>query len=240
MAVDQHDGPREHEGAAVAHEGDGHLLDPPLIAGNPSFHDITELVASHSEKRTPVRWFVAFAIASSVLMMMLIMLAYQVWNGVGVWGNNIPVGWAWPIVDFVFWVGIGHAGTLISAILFLFRQRWRTSINRSAEAMTIFAVICALVFPLFHTGRVWVAVYWCAHPEPDEHVAEVQKPAAVGRFCGLELLHGLALFWYVGLIPDLATLRDRATSIWRRRVLGFFSMGWRVPTVTGATTRRRI
>src|SRR5690625_5717260 len=140
------------------------------------------MVALHSEKKTPPAWFLAFGISSSLVILLLVMLAYQVWNGVGVWGNNQPVAWGWPIVNFVFWVGIGHAGTLISAILFLFRQRWRTSINRAAEAMTIFAVICAMIFPLLHTGRVWVAWYWML-PIPnqmdlwrsEEHTSELQS-----------------------------------------------------------------
>jgi len=138
---------------------EGHAKRESLVKGNLSFHDITEMVSRHTEKKTPFAWYIAFGAASSMAGLLVIMLAYQIWNGVGVWGNNQPVAWGWPIVNFVFWVGIGHAGTLISAILFLFRQRWRTSINRAAEAMTLFAVMCALIFPTFHVGRVW-AIYW--------------------------------------------------------------------------------
>ena len=210
-----------------AYEGDGHLLDPPLVAGDMSFHDITDLVATHAEKKPPLFWYIAFSISSFFLVVLLVMLAYQVWNGVGVWGNNQPIGWGWGIVNFVFWVGIGHAGTLISAILFLFRQKWRTSINRSAEAMTLFAVICALIFPLFHTGRVWVAAYWMLPiPNQMDMWPQFKSPLIWDVFAVSSYFLVSLIFWYVGLIPDLATLRDRATSIWRRRILGFFALGW--------------
>ncbi|PSQ79423.1 MAG: hydrogenase, partial [Bacteroidetes bacterium QH_6_63_17] len=131
-------------------EGDGAVEDDRLVKGNLSFHDITEMVSRHAEKEAPMAWYVAFAAALSGTLLLLGLFAYVVWNGIGVWGNNQPVGWGWPIVNFVFWVGIGHAGTLISAILYLFRQHWRTAINRAAEAMTLFAVMCALIWPTFH------------------------------------------------------------------------------------------
>src|SRR5690606_15928922 len=158
-----------------------------------------------------------------------VMLAYPVWIGVGVWGANRPVSWGWPIVDFVFWVGIGHAGTLISAILFLFRQRWRTSINRAAEAMTLFAVACALVFPTFHVGRVW-AIYWTL-PIPNQMAMWPQFKSPLLWDVFAVTIYGTVslLFWYVGLIPDLATLRDRAVEhgrMLRAKVMGFFSLGW--------------
>ncbi len=171
-------------------------------------------------------WYVAIGISSLLLLNLLVMIAYQVWNGVGVWGNNVPVGWGWPIVDFVFWVGIGHAGTLISAILFLFRQRWRTSINRAAEAMTIFAVICALLFPTIHVGRIWV-IYWTLPiPNQMDMWPQFKSPLLWDVFAVSSYFIVSLLFWYVGLIPDLATLRDRARSFIRQRVLGIFSMGW--------------
>ena len=171
-------------------------------------------------------WYVAIGISSLMLLNLLVMIAYQVWNGVGVWGNNVPVGWGWPIVDFVFWVGIGHAGTLISAILFLFRQRWRTSINRAAEAMTIFAVICALLFPTIHVGRIWV-IYWTLPiPNQMDMWPQFKSPLLWDVFAVSSYFIVSLLFWYVGMIPDLATLRDRARSFIRQRVLGIFSMGW--------------
>jgi molybdopterin-containing oxidoreductase family membrane subunit len=203
-----------------------HTTEAPLVTGNLSFHELTELVARHAEKKPPMIWYVAIGISSLMLLNLLVMIAYQVWNGVGVWGNNVPVGWGWPIVDFVFWVGIGHAGTLISAILFLFRQRWRTSINRAAEAMTIFAVICALLFPTIHVGRIWV-IYWTLPiPNQMDMWPQFKSPLLWDVFAVSSYFIVSLLFWYVGLIPDLATLRDRSRSFIRQRVLGVFSMGW--------------
>ena len=203
-----------------------HTTEAPLVTGNLSFHELTELVARHAEKKPPMVWYVAIGISSLMLLNLLVMIAYQVWNGVGVWGNNVPVGWGWPIVDFVFWVGIGHAGTLISAILFLFRQRWRTSINRAAEAMTIFAVICALLFPTIHVGRIWV-IYWTLPiPNQMDMWPQFKSPLLWDVFAVSSYFIVSLIFWYVGLIPDLATLRDRARSFIRQRVLGIFSMGW--------------
>ena len=209
-----------------AHGGDGYHADPPLVTGDLTFHEITDLVATHAEKKTPLAWYAAFGVAATGLLILVAMLAYQVYNGVGVWGNNIPVGWGWPIVNFVFWVGIGHAGTLISAILFLFRQKWRTSINRSAEAMTLFAVICALIFPTFHVGRVWVIYYTLPIPNQMEMWPQFKSPLLWDVFAVSSYFIVSLVFWYIGLIPDLATLRDRATNLWRRRILGFFSLGW--------------
>ncbi len=203
-----------------------HSTEQPLVTGNLSFHELTELVARHAEKKPPLGWYIAIGISSLLLLNLLVMIAYQVWNGVGVWGNNVPVGWGWPIVDFVFWVGIGHAGTLISAILFLFRQRWRTSINRAAEAMTIFAVICALLFPTIHVGRIWV-IYWTLPiPNQMDMWPQFKSPLLWDVFAVSSYFIVSLMFWYVGLIPDLATLRDRARSFIRQRVLGVFSMGW--------------
>ncbi|MGA2436768.1 MAG: NrfD/PsrC family molybdoenzyme membrane anchor subunit, partial [Bryobacteraceae bacterium] len=141
-------------------------LNPPLLLGGPGYVQITETVSGIIERKTPRYWYYAFGVTSSITLVLLSMLTYLVTTGIGVWGNNSPVGWAWEITDFVFWIGIGHAGTLISAILFLFRQRWRTSINRFAEAMTLFAVACAGIFPMFHVGRPWRA-YWL-FPVPNQ------------------------------------------------------------------------
>ncbi|MCH8285626.1 polysulfide reductase NrfD [candidate division KSB1 bacterium] len=132
------------------------ILDEPLlITGGQTFHSVTDKISSITERKTPPAWFIAIGISGSAVLMLFGMIGYLFWEGIGIWGNQVPVGWGWPIVNFVFWVGIGHAGTLISAILFLLRQRWRTSINRFAEAMTIFAVMCALLFPSIHVGRVY-------------------------------------------------------------------------------------
>ena len=198
----------------------------PLITGNLTFHEITELVSAHTEKKTPLAWYLAFGFTSSITGLLLLMIAYLVWNGTGVWGLNNPVGWGWAIVNFVFWVGIGHAGTLISAILFLFRQKWRTSINRAAEAMTIFAVMCALVFPTIHVGRVWVVYWMLPIPNQMEMWPQFKSPLLWDVFAVSSYFLVSLVFWYVGLVPDLATLRDRAKNVWRQRILGFLSLGW--------------
>ncbi|MCY4000624.1 MAG: polysulfide reductase NrfD [Bacteroidetes bacterium] len=200
--------------------------EPPLVTGNLGFHDITQLVSYHTEKRPPSVWYMTLLVSSTLLSILLILIGYLVWNGVGVWGNNNPVGWGWPIVNFVFWVGIGHAGTLISAILFLFRQQWRTAINRSAEAMTIFAVICALLFPTIHVGRVWV-IYWTLPlPNQMEMWPQFKSPLLWDVFAVSVYFTVSLVFWYIGMVPDLATLRDRARNTFKRRILGFFSLGW--------------
>ncbi|NOY07012.1 MAG: polysulfide reductase NrfD [Chlorobi bacterium] len=172
-------------------------------------------------------WWLLFGFASSGTLILLGSLGWLVWEGTGVWGLNNPVGWGWAIVNFVFWVGIGHAGTLISAILFLLRQKWRTSINRFAEAMTIVAVICAGIFPGFHVGRFWVAYYLAPVPNQMGVWPNFRSPLlwdvfAVGTYFTVSLM-----FWYVGMVPDLATLRDRAKTKIRRLVFGFLSLGWR-------------
>ena len=200
--------------------------DSPLFGADLSFHDITEMVSVHTEKKTPLAWFAAFSVANILLMLLLVMIAYLFWNGVGVWGLNNPVGWGYAIVNFVFWVGIGHAGTLISAILFLFRQQWRTAINRSAEAMTLFAVMCALIFPGIHVGRVWAAYWMLPIPNQMEMWPQFKSPLLWDVFAVSVYFTVSLVFWYVGLIPDLATLRDRAKTKLRQRVLGVLSMGW--------------
>jgi len=201
--------------------------EPTLIQGNPTFESITNDVSGIVEAKTPKLWWVAFGAASSGAILLVSLIGYLIWEGTGIWGLNNPVGWGWAIVNFVFWVGIGHAGTLISAILFLLRQKWRTSINRFAEAMTIFAVICALIFPAIHVGRAWV-IYW-TFPLPNQMGMwpNFRSPLlwdtfAVGTYFTCSLL-----FWYVGLIPDLATLRDRAKNKLKKLLYGIFAVGWR-------------
>src|SRR3954470_2232215 len=137
---------------------------PILVQGNPTLHKVTDDISKITEDQTPFKWYIAIGITSTITLILLAMLTYLVSTGVGVWGNNSPVAWAWDITNFVFWIGIGHAGTLISAILFLTRQKWRTSINRAAEAMTLFAVVCAGLYPLFHVGRVWKAYFLAPVP----------------------------------------------------------------------------
>ena len=197
-----------------------------LVSGSPTFHTLTDQVSGIVENKTPPKWYLLFAMAVSGLMLLIGSIGWLVWEGTGVWGLNNPVGWGWAIVNFVFWVGIGHAGTLISAILFLLRQQWRTAINRFAEAMTIFAVISALVFPGIHVGRIWLAYYMFPVPNQMLIWPNFRSPLLWDIFAVGTYFTVSTLFWYVGLIPDLATLRDRATKV-RKKVLGFFAMGWR-------------
>lgn len=202
----------------------------PLVDGGKNFHDVTEIVCRPLELplvKTPSWWLIGFLGALSLLTMMLSMVGYLVWEGVGVWGNNTPVAWGWDIVNFVWWIGIGHAGTLISAILFLFRQKWRTGINRFAEAMTVFAVMCAFLYPGIHVGRMWVAYYMFPLPNQMSMWPNFRSPllwdfAAVSTYATVS-----ALFWYIGLVPDLATIRDRATNKVRQTLYGIFALGWR-------------
>ncbi|PJA54381.1 MAG: hydrogenase, partial [Candidatus Marinimicrobia bacterium CG_4_9_14_3_um_filter_48_9] len=202
-------------------------LESPLITGNQTFHSVTEKIAGILERKTPKGWYVGFSLAVSLLMLLVGTVGYLVWEGTGIWGVNNPVGWGWAIVNFIWWVGIGHAGTLISAILFLLRQQWRTSINRFAEAMTLFAVICALLFPGIHVGRMWVIYYFFPIPNQMSMWPNFRSPLlwdffAVGTYFTVSLL-----FWYTGLIPDLATMRDRAKSRMKKIVFGLLSLGWR-------------
>jgi molybdopterin-containing oxidoreductase family membrane subunit len=157
----------------------------------------------------------------------LLCIIYQISNGVGVWGENHPNGWAWDITNFVFWIGIGHAGTLISAVLFLTRQKWRTSINRAAEAMTLFAVVCAGIFPAIHIGRFWNAYFLAPVPNSNGIWPNFRSPLLWDVFAVSTYFTVSVLFWYVGLIPDLATLRDRARSKFAGLAYGLFALGWR-------------
>ena len=201
-----------------------------LVRGDKRFSDITDMVC-----RTPLLptaavhpgWKIALTISASFATMFIGCLAYLVWQGIGIWGHGGSVYWGWPIVNFVFWVGIGHAGTLISAILFLFRQKWRTSINRYAEAMTIFAVICAVIFPGFHIGRIWLAYWLIPVPNQMGMWPNFQSPLLWDLFAVSTYFIVSLCFWYVGLIPDLATLRDRAKTPRAQWWYGFFALGWR-------------
>ena len=200
---------------------------PPIFVGNPSLHDLTESVAGPVEARTPKLWWIAFLFAGSLLLLFVGSTGYLFAKGLGLWGLRSPVFWGWDIVNFVFWVGIGHAGTLISALLFLFRQQWRTSISRMAEAMTIFAVMCALLFPTIHVGRIWLLQWLFPVPNQMGIWPQFYSPLLWDVFA--VNIYGIVslLFFYIGLVPDLATLRDRATSPVRRVAYGFLALGWR-------------
>ena len=200
----------------------------PLVLGDNDFASVTEKVCGVVEKPKPPRaWYVAFGVSSALTGMLFGLIGYLLLVGVGVWGVNSPVGWGWAIVNFVFWVGIGHAGTLISAILFLFRQKWRTSINRFAEAMTIFAVMCAGLFPGIHVGRAWLAYWMAPIPNQMQMWPNFRSPLLWDVFAVSTYATVSLLFWYMGMIPDLATLRDRATSRIRQLAYGIAALGWR-------------
>ena len=199
----------------------------PLVLHGHDYHWITEKICTIVEEKTPAWWWKAFIPSALLALMVPIGFGYLILTGVGVWGSNMPVAWAWDITNFVFWIGIGHAGTLISAILFLTRQKWRTSINRASEAMTIFAVICAGLFPALHVGRVWMA--WFLAPVPNSNAIwqNFRSPLLWDVFAVSTYFTVSLLFWYVGLIPDLASVRDRATTKVRRFLYGLLSLGWR-------------
>lgn len=200
---------------------------PPLVTGGKTYHDITEDVCRQVEGKPTKQWKIAFTISVIVLAYGAACVFYTWWEGLGVWGLNKTVGWAWDITNFVWWVGIGHAGTLISAILLLFRQKWRTSINRAAEAMTIFAVLCAASFILMHMGRPWLA-HW-ALPLPNTFGSlwvNFNSPLVWDVFAISTYFSVSLLFWYIGLIPDLATIRDRAKNKVSKFIYGTLAMGW--------------
>jgi molybdopterin-containing oxidoreductase family membrane subunit len=199
----------------------------PLVLGETTYHDITESVCQVAERKPGIGWVGGFLLSFALLQMLGLLILYLIYVGVGVWGNRSPVFWGWPIVNFVFWVGIGHAGTLISAILFLFRQEWRTSINRAAEAMTIFAVACAGTFPGIHVGRAWLA-YWLA-PYPSLNLwmwPQFRSPLLWDVFAVSTYGTVSLLFWYMGMVPDLATFRDRSKNKYRRMAYGILALGW--------------
>ena len=199
----------------------------PLVLNNRPPSWITNQVVGIIEGKTPRWWWVTFIISALVMLLCPIYIGYLITTGVGVWGLNSPIAWGWAIVNFVFWIGIGHAGTLISAVLFLLRQKWRTSINRAAEAMTIFAVMCAGIFPGIHVGRIWYA--WWLFPLPNSNGPiwpQFRSPLLWDVFAVSTYFTVSFLFWYMGLIPDLATIRDRCKNFFSKFFYGLFSLGW--------------
>ncbi len=203
-------------------------LREPLVTGGKTAHDVTNDIAGRVEEKPAPSWLLAMAISLTLLAVGGYAVAMTLWEGIGMWGLNKTVGWAWDITNFVWWVGIGHAGTLISAILLLFRQRWRMSINRAAEAMTIFAVICAAMFPVLHMGRPWLGFYW-ALPLPNTFGSlwvNFNSPLLWDVFAISTYFSVSLVFWYIGLIPDFATIRDRATNKISKAVYGVLSFGW--------------
>jgi molybdopterin-containing oxidoreductase family membrane subunit len=201
---------------------------PPVIQPGHTYASVTDKISSIVlTRRTPRGWIYGFLIALSLFMLFNLAVTYLLVKGVGIWGINIPVGWGFAIVNFVWWIGIGHAGTLISAILLLLKQTWRTSINRFAEAMTIFAVACAGMFPLLHMGRPWLFYWLMPYPNTMYLWPQFRSPLVWDVFAVSTYATVSLLFWFVGLIPDLATLRDRAPNRFAKVVYGFLAMGWR-------------
>lgn len=220
-----------HPGSTIPTvETDNTVDDPrrraPLVTGGLDFAGVTDNVARVATAKPTLFWWIGFLWLSCMAMGFFTFIGYLVVTGVGIWGNNQPMAWGFPIINFVFWVGIGHAGTLISAVLFLFRQNWRTSINRFAEAMTIFAVVCAGIFPAIHVGRPWLAYWLLPFPNQMAMWPQFRSPLlwdvfAVSTYASVSLL-----FWYTGMVPDIATLRDKAKSRIGQIFYSFLSLGW--------------
>jgi Ni/Fe-hydrogenase subunit HybB-like protein len=211
-------------------EGQEALLRPsaPLLAPGHTYASVTDHISAIVlAGRTPRGWYIGFGLAFTLVMVLLYAIGRLLLIGVGIWGVNVPVGWGFAIINFVWWIGIGHAGTLISAILLLLRQEWRTSINRFAEAMTLFAVACAGLFPLLHMGRPWLAYWLLPYPNTMALWPQFRSPLVWDVFAVFTYATVSLLFWYVGLIPDLATLRDRTPYRLARAIYGMLAMGWR-------------
>src|SRR5262245_61918425 len=199
-----------------------------LIEGAQTDASLNDSLLDHVWRGAGKGWLALFTCALGALGLLVIGISYTLYKGIGVWGNNIPVGWAYDIINFVWWIGIGHAGTLISAILLLLQQKWRTSINRFAEAMTLFAVICALLFPLFHTGRPWFAAYLrLPYPSVQGIWPQFKSPLVWDVFAVTTYFTISLLFWFLGLVPDLASLRDSSKSPLKQKIYGIFALGWR-------------
>lgn len=198
-----------------------------LVQDQKTYADLNEAIAAPVERFPTKIWWFCFSLAVLAFLLGLAVAAEMFQEGLGILGLNQPNGWGVFITNFVFWVGIGHAGTLISAVLFLFRQKWRTAINRSAEAMTIFAVLTALIFPIIHTGRPWYAVFWLLPYPNQRHLwVNFRSPLLWDVFAVTTYFTISLLFWYVGLLPDLASLRDRAKNRFRKMIYGALSLGW--------------
>ncbi|MBP8725864.1 MAG: polysulfide reductase NrfD [Saprospiraceae bacterium] len=198
----------------------------PLVEGQKTYHQITEDLCAPTERTPSTAWVLAFILAASTMAFGVFCVLWTIWMGIGTWNLNRTIGWGYDITNFVWWIGIGHAGTLISAILMLFRQRWRTGVNRAAEAMTIFAVICAAIFPLIHVGRIWVVFYFFPYPNtrgalwPNFNSPLLWDVFAISTYFSVSLL-----FWYTGLVPDFATVRNRASGL-RKKIYNSLSFGW--------------
>ena len=206
----------------------GHVspIRPPLVTGNKTYHQITEDLISPTERVPSKAWIIGFILSVSVFSFWAFCILWTIWNGIGTWDINRTINWGWDITNFVWWIGIGHAGTLISAILLIFRQKWRTGVNRAAEAMTIFAVMCAGLFPLIHMGRIWLAMFIFPYPNTRGPLwVNFNSPLLWDVFAISTYFTVSLLFWYTGLVPDFASVRDRAKGL-RKKIYNFLSFGW--------------
>jgi molybdopterin-containing oxidoreductase family membrane subunit len=200
----------------------------PILGPGYNYASVTDKISAIVlARRTPLWWIIGFLVSFALVMLLMVSVTYLVVAGVGIWGIQIPIGWGFAIINFVWWIGIGHAGTLISAILLLLRQQWRTSINRFAEAMTLFAVSCAGIFPLIHMGRPWLAYWLFPYPDTMKMWPNFRSPLVWDAFAVSTYATVSLLFWFIGLIPDLATLRDRAKNRAAKLIYGLLAMGWR-------------
>lgn len=198
----------------------------PIVTGSKTYHQITEDICAPTEKAPNLMWVIAFGVAVTLMAFGVFCILWTIWFGIGTWNLNRTIGWGWDITNFVWWIGIGHAGTLISAILLIFRQKWRTGVNRAAEAMTIFAVLCAALFPGIHVGRIWLVFYFFPVPNTRGPLwVNFNSPLLWDLFAISTYFTVSLLFWYMGLIPDFATIRDRASGL-RKKVYSVLSFGW--------------
>lgn len=197
-----------------------------FLSGESSLAEINTRITEPLVRRAGMGWWIGFALAFAMLMLLMASITWVFARGVGIWGVNVPVAWAFAIINFVWWIGIGHAGTFISAILLLLNQQWRTSINRLTEAMTLFAVACAALFPLLHLGRPERFYWLIPYPDTMGLWPQFRSPLIWDFFAVFTYGTVSLLFWYIGLVPDLATLRDRVAGKWRRRLYGLFALGW--------------
>ncbi len=217
-----------HTSHGQTYSGPPRVLDrEPLVLNNRSYSWITNRICGIVENKQPALWWILFVPSVILTGIMAFCFIYLISTGVGVWGQKQPVAWAWDITNFVFWIGIGHAGTLISAILFLTRQKWRTSVNRAAEAMTLFAVMCAGLFPAFHVGRVWMVWFLAPVPNANAIWRNFKSPLLWDVFAVSTYFTVSVIFWFIGLVPDLATLRDRCKPGLKKTLYGIFALGWR-------------
>ena len=215
------------ESGFIREPGRSYGAEVPVLAPGHTLRSVTDKITDVIFNRTPKGWYFGLAVTLAMLMLFVTSVGYLFARGVGIWGINVPVNWGFDIINFVWWIGIGHAGTLISAILLLLHQEWRTSINRLSEAMTLFAVACAGMFPIIHLGRPWLAYYLLPYPNTMGLWPQFRSPLVWDVFAVTTYGTVSLLFWYTGLVPDLATMRDKSQNRFLRMVYGLMALGWR-------------